>query len=119
MASFPVLKTGAAVQYPLTSQVRFATDVVRFIDGSEQRFRRFPAQMRRWSVRLDLLDEGELARVLAFFRSQRGMSGTFRFTDPADGTVYADCSFGSDSIQTAMDGEGRCRTSIAIQQNRS
>ncbi len=34
MATFPVLKTGAAAQYPLDRGVRFSTQAVRFMDGS-------------------------------------------------------------------------------------
>ena len=119
MASFPLLKTGTAAQYPFVSQTQFATDIVRFLDGTEQRFRRYPTPLRRWTVRLDLLDEAELSASLEFFRTQRGASGTFSFTDPVDGTVYADCSFAADSIRTSLDAAGRCTTTVAIQQNRS
>jgi hypothetical protein len=119
MASFPLLKTGAIAQYPFVSQTQFATDVVRFIDGAEQRFRRYPSPLRRWTVRLDFLDEGELGAAIQFFRAQRGASGTFDFTDPADGTVYPGCYFVSDVIQTAQDAQGRCATVLAIQQDRS
>jgi hypothetical protein len=119
MASFPILKSGAVAQYPLVSQTQFATDVVLFIDGTEQRFRRYPAPLRTWTVRLDLLDEAELSATLLFFRTQRGMNGTFSFTDPVDGTVYPDCCFVSDSIQTSLDATGRSTTAVAIQQNRS
>lgn len=117
MASFPILKTGAEVQYPLVTQTQFATDVVQFIDGTEQRFPRYPAQLRKWTVNLSLLDESELNTILLFFRTQRGVNGTFTFTDPTDGSVYPDCSFVSDSIQTSMDVTGRCTTTVAIQQN--
>jgi len=119
MASFPLLKTGVEAQYPLVSQTQFATDVVQFIDGSEQRFPRYAAPLRRWTVSLNLLDEAELNATLLFFRTQRGISGTFSFTDPADGTVYSNCSLVSDSIQTSMDARGRCTTTVAIQQNGS
>lgn len=36
---FPTLKTGATLQYPAQRATAFSTDVVRFVDGSEQRFR--------------------------------------------------------------------------------
>jgi hypothetical protein len=94
------------------------TDVVQFIDGTEQRFPRYSAPLVRWTVSLDLLDEAELNATLLFFRAQRGMSGTFSFTDPASGTVYPGCTFVSDSMQTSMDVSGRCTTTVAIQQNR-
>ena len=117
MASFPLLKTGVEAQYPLVAQTQFVTDVVQFIDGSEQRFPRYPVPLQRWTVSLDLLDETELNATLLFFRAQRGGSGTFAFTDPASGTVYPNCYFVSDSIETSMDSSGRCTTTLAIQQN--
>jgi hypothetical protein len=119
MASFPTLQTEAIAQYPLTTQVQFATNVVRFMDGSEQRFPVFSTPLRQWTIRLDLLDEGELNATLQFFRAQSGGTGIFSFTDPADGTVYPSCRFVSDSIQTSMDAAGRGATAIVVQQNRS
>ena len=38
MSEFPPLKTGAVMQYPAQKEARFSTTVVRFTDGSEQRF---------------------------------------------------------------------------------
>ena len=119
MANFPILKTGAIAQYPLTTQVQFATNVVSFMDGSEQRYPAVPGQLRQWTIRLDLLDETELNTTLEFFRAQNGGAGVFSFTDPTDGTVYPSCRFGADSIQTSMDANGRCAAAIVVQQNRS
>jgi phage-related protein len=119
MASFPLLKTGVEAQYPLATQTQFTTAVVQFMDGSEQRFPGYAAPLRRWTVSLSLLDEAELNATLLFFRTQRGVNGMFSFTDPTDGTVYSDCSFVSDSMQTSMDTTGRCTTTVAIQQNGS
>ena len=119
MTTFPLLRTGVEVQYPLVTGTQFATDVVQFIDGTEQRFPRYAAPLQTWTVNLSLLDEAELNSALLFFRANRGISGTFSFTDPVDGTVYSKCSFVSDSVQTSMDATGRCSTVVAIQQNAS
>src|SRR5215831_14197241 len=99
MAQFPALRTGAVAQYPLQSGRVYATGVVRFVDGNEQRSRMFARPLRRWVVRLELLDESELAAVESFFLIQHGSNGTFSFTDPADGTVYARCSLEDDELQ--------------------
>ena len=72
--------------------------MVRFLDGSEQRFPAYGAQLRKWAIRLSLLDESELTNLEQFFESQGGRSGNFSFTDPWDGTVYPNCSFGGDSL---------------------
>ena len=78
---------------------QFSTQVFRFLDGSEQRFPGYGAPLRRWVIRLDLLDEAELATLEQFFEDQGGRAGTFSFTDPLDGTVYASCSFDSDELR--------------------
>ena len=61
MANFPALKTGAVAQYPSDRTRRYSTQVLRFLDGSEQRFAGFGAPLKRWLIRLELLDDTELA----------------------------------------------------------
>ena len=39
MNEFPKLKTGAVAQYPAQRTTRYSTHVMRFMDGSEQRYR--------------------------------------------------------------------------------
>ena len=39
MSAFPKLKTGAVAQYPASRALSQATEVVRFLDGTEQRYR--------------------------------------------------------------------------------
>ena len=119
MSDFPVLKTGAVTQYPLGRALDFRTRVLRFIDGSEQRFRGSPAGLRRWTIRLDLLNEDEMAAVAQFFELQRGRSGTFRFVDPHDGREYPACRFDQDECEIQHSGEGRAGTVLAIKEERS
>lgn len=118
MASFPVLKTGAIVQYPVTRTLEHSTQVLRFVDGSEQRFRDFTSPLRRWVIRLDLLDEEELAQIEDFFLSAQGRLGSFTFTDPWDGTVYSDCSLESDTGRFGLYGPGRAEATLVIKENR-
>src|SRR5271166_1175125 len=89
MATFPILKTGAVAQYPLDRGVRFSTQAVRFLDGSRQRFRLIGTGLRRWTLKLALLDEEELGAVIAFVEEQT--SATFAFTDPITGDNVAGC----------------------------
>src|SRR5581483_10518443 len=93
MTMFPVLKTSAVAQYPFSSGTSFSTEVLRFVDGSEQRYSNYGQPVRRWAIHLDLLDEGELSAMRQFFRSQAGMVGRFAFIDPVTGTQYGNCSF--------------------------
>jgi phage-related protein len=118
MSAFPTLKTGAVLQYPAQKEVRFATEVVQFIDGSEQRFRQYQTPLHRWIIRLELLDQGELQVLREFFRTQAGGAESFAFTDPRDGTIYANCSIeGEEMVQQLVD-EMKGKTSLTVRQNR-
>ncbi|HEV2198539.1 MAG TPA: DUF2460 domain-containing protein [Bryobacteraceae bacterium] len=119
MANFPALKTGAIAQYPADRARLFSTGSHRFLDGAEQRFPRYGAPLRRWTIRLDLLDEAELAVLEQFFVSQGGRAGTFAFTDPWDGTVCPSCSFDSDAGLFEYRETGRAAAIVTIRENRN
>lgn len=119
MADFPTLKSGAVMQYPAERELRFSTEVLQFVDGSEQRFRGYGASMRRWIVRLDLLEDAELQRLETFFDASQGALGTFPFTDPWDGTVYANCSLEEDEMAIEFNAEQQAKTALVIRENRT
>ncbi len=118
MASFPALKTGAVMQYPASRTPQFSTQAYRFLDGSEQRFPGFPAVLQQWTIKLDLLDEGELETLREFFLSEEGRAGTFSFTDPWTSTVYPNCSFTSDTLSLAFQGPQNGGTQVVVRENR-
>lgn len=118
MANFPVLKTGAVAQYPASRTVEFSTRVLQFADGTEQRYRQYDTPLRRWVIRLSLLDGEELANVESFFQSEQGRYGSFAFTDPIDGTVYPSCSLESDRVELECRDYFRGETVIVILENR-
>lgn len=119
MAIFPTLKTGAVAQYGSDRSRRFSTQVLRFLDGSEQRFPGYGSSLLRWVIRLDLLDESELEDLEQFFEDEGGRAGSFSFTDPWDGTVYANCSFDSDDLQLQFQGLARGKTQLVVKENRT
>lgn len=119
MATFPLLSSGAVAQYPLERRVRSATQVVRFLDGSEQKYRGLPAPLHAWRVTLDLLDDVEKNAIEAFFVAQQGAVQTFAFTDPWDGVVYPNCRLGADTVQTLELKEMQARVAIEILENRA
>ena len=82
-------------------------------------FRNYGAPLRRWTIRLSLLDEAELNAVESFFKSQGGRAGSFAFPDPWDGTVYANCSFDSDQLATQYCGQAAGTASVDVKENRS
>lgn len=116
MANFPALKTGAVAQYPCERQTRFSTRVIEFVDGTEQRFREFSRGLRRWTIRLNDLDDGELAAIQDFF-DRAGIVDAFTFTDPWDGSSHRNCRIENVSSATEFVGEGRNRTELVIRED--
>ncbi len=119
MATFPRLKTGAVMQYPGHRSTLFRTHVSRFVDGSEQRYREFPTELKRWLIRLDLMTEGEVAALEQFHVSMQGRAGEFEFEDPWDGSVYTKCSFEIDEADFELAGPQRGQTVLVVKENRS
>ena len=118
MSTFPKLKTGAVMQYPALRGSNFGTQVLRFLDGSEQRFRVVAAPLRRWVIQLAALDETEMNGLREFFRLQNGCAGSFRFTDPWDGADYPDCSLETDEMIETYADDMRGKTTLTIRENK-
>ena len=116
MATFPKLKTGAVAQYPLTRERRLESQFLRFVDGTQQRYRDAAGAKLRWVIRLDLLDEGELASVEEFVAEQQGGYAAFTFTDPWDGTEYANCRLEGDEALLVSAGEMQGSTMLTVTQ---
>jgi hypothetical protein len=114
MATFPILKTGAPAQYPLDRGVRYATQAVRFMDGSRQRFKLYGAGLRKWTLKLDLLDEQELGAVIAFVEQQG--SAPFAFTDPTTGSVAAKCVISGGQFDATLTREMNGQTTVVIEE---
>lgn len=117
--TFPTLKTGAVAQYPAARAEEFRNQAVRFVDGSEQRYRDSAGALHRWEIALDLLDEGELEAVSSFFEQASGRYESFAFTDPWDGTVYPNCGLESDEFVLSADGERRGSAVLVVAERRS
>jgi hypothetical protein len=114
MATFPVLKTGAVAQYPLNRGVRFSTQAVRFMDGSQQKYRLIGNGLRQWTLKLDQLDEQELATVIAFVEQQG--SAVFSFTDPTTGISVANCIISGEQFDATMNLEMNGQATVLIEE---
>ena len=119
MLTFPILKTGSAVQYPFEVGQSGSTDVLRFLAGDEQRYLTTPGNLRQWKIQLELLDEAELKSLEAFFMAASGSFDTFQFTDPATGTAYTNCFIASDLLKETIDGELNTGLTLIIQEGRA
>lgn len=117
MADFPILSTGAVTQYPSSASVRHSTQVLRFVDGSEQRWPDSGTASHGWVLNLSRVSEEELSAVEEFFAAQQGQFGSFSFRDPHDGTVYESCSFEADSLRAHLFDEESAQTTLVIRTN--
>jgi hypothetical protein len=117
MATFPKLKTNAIAQYPVARRAQFQNQTVRFVDGSEQRYRDSGGARLQWDIQLSELDEGELAAIEEFFLASQGAFGSFTFTDPWDGQVYTNCSVAADELALATVAEMRGSTKLTVVRN--
>lgn len=118
MPDFPQLRTGAVTQYPARRHFSFVTKVLRFVDGTEQRFRLWPAVMRQWTIRLDLLTGEELSDLREFHRSRSGQAQSFRFIDPWDGAEYENCTFDGDDFEAVLRGEDQGDLTLVVRESR-
>ncbi|HUQ95640.1 MAG TPA: DUF2460 domain-containing protein [Bryobacteraceae bacterium] len=114
MSDFPRLKTGVPAQYPAEASIAYRTRVTRFVDGREQRYRQMSSPVRRWTIRLDLLDDEEARLMQHFFEEQQGSFAMFPFTDPHTGLTYPACSFDLNRCTVEQRGESRSKTTLVI-----
>ncbi len=118
MSTFPLLKTGAVMQYPAVSVQQYGTDLIVFLDGTEQRSRKLSGPARRWVLDLTMLDESEVRNLEEFFLSQAGSYGSFSFIDPWSGTVYTNCSFADDTLPMSFEAQDRAKMRLTVVENR-
>jgi hypothetical protein len=100
MATFPLLSSGAITQYPAPQVTGQGVDVIRFMDGTDQRYLTQGRQLRRWQIRLDLLNGTETQQIESFFTAQQGDYSTFAFPDPFSGTAVPKCRIGTAELVT-------------------
>ena len=84
------------------------------MDGSQQKFPLYGIGLRRWTVKLDELDETELGAVISFVEQQEG--AVFAFTDPVTGNVAETCVIQGDQFNAAMTREFDGQTTIVIEE---
>lgn len=116
MAQFPKLKTGAVAQYPAVREQRYSTEIRKFLDCSEQRYRDLAAGRKRWVIRLEKLDETETARLARFFDEQQGRLTVFEFEDPWTGTIVPECRFAEDRFPMLEECESRCTLRVTVEE---
>ncbi len=114
MSTFPLLNTGAISQYPTQIANQQAVQVLRYLDGSDQRFLNQGRQFRRWEIRLDLLTETEWHALEDFFGDQIGDYSSFDFVDPFSKSLVPNCVLGNPHIVGNFIDINRCATSLWV-----
>lgn len=118
MSEVPKLKTGAPAQYPSVKKIQYRTEVLRFVDGSEQRYRQVGMPVRRWQLSWRVVDEEEAERLSEFFHGQQGSYGNFSFKDPWTGEEY-EAELGTDLLELEERGESNVTCNLAINERRA
>jgi hypothetical protein len=114
MATFPILSSGAVMQYPALISSGQGAQVIRFLDASDQRYLAQPKALRQWQIRLDLLNEDEIQQLEAFFIAQTGDYSTFAFPDPFSGASVPNCTFGAPGFASEYVGVDVSSTSFWV-----
>lgn len=112
--TFPLLSSGAVMQYPAAQTAGQAVQIIRFIDGSDQRYIMQGRTFRQWQIQLSLLTDSELQKLEAFFEGQQGDYSAFVFPDPISGTNVPNCRFGNSALLTEYDGVNTGSTSFWV-----
>ncbi|MDQ2843307.1 MAG: hypothetical protein M3Y72_20170 [Acidobacteriota bacterium] len=114
MTTFPLLSTGAVTQYPLEVVSAQASQVIRFLDGTDQRYPTQGRMLRQWHIKLDLLNEQETQSLESFFAGQLGDYSTFIFTDPYSGAGVLNCRFATAAFSTIYEAVDMSATSFWV-----
>ena len=100
MTSFPLLSSGAVTQYPAALATSQAAQVIRFLDGTDQRYLTQGRTFRQWQIKLNLLNENEIQQIETFFAAQLGDYSPFVFPDPFSGTSVPNCRIAVSGLVT-------------------
>jgi hypothetical protein len=111
---FPTLSSGAVAQYGSPAGSVWPAQVVRFLDGADQRFLAASRPLQRWLIDLRLLDESEISAIETFFNSMGGEFSTFTFPDPITGVAVPNCRLGAPELISEYQGVDIAATSLWV-----
>lgn len=114
MAVFPALRSGVVGMYPATLGLMFSTQVVKFVNDSEQRW---GTSVGRGDLELVFTDINgyDLSTLYDFFRTAKGQfDNTWSIT--VNGQTYTNCGFLSDAFEVVESKPGRYSITLKIRQ---
>lgn len=115
MPDFPTPFDGAAALYPVTQARRFPVAVLKFSDGSEQRYRQ-SAGVDRLVLELGEITKAEKDAIMDFAADCKGSFTTFDIT--LDGEVFPYMAFAEDDFRPVEKESGVWSMSIPLVQTR-
>ena len=74
--NFPTLTSGAVAQYGSPIGYVRPAQIIRFVDGTDQRFLASSRALRRWFIDLRQLNQSEISAIEVFFSAMGGGSLT-------------------------------------------
>lgn len=116
MAAFPTPFAGVSTLYPLTTAKRYPVGVLKFDDGTEQRFRQC-AGLNSFTLALDQITGDEKDAIVDFFETSKGsFDATWDLVIGA--TTYSYMAFADDKISATQGESGAWSLTVRLVQTR-
>lgn len=114
--AFPTPFAGTSALYPLTTAKRYPVGVLKFTDGTEQRFRQ-AAGLNSFVLSLDQITGDEKDAILSFFETAKG-SFDATWDIVINSTTYSYMAFADDKISPTQGENGAWSLTIRLVQTR-
>jgi hypothetical protein len=101
----------------MAKAVSYNVEVIRFMDGSDQRYLTRGKPLRRWLIKLDQLTEAELGQLEQFFESAQGNFGSFEFPDPFSGANIPNCRVANPYLLTEYAATGSGSVALMVEES--
>ena len=102
MSELPKLKTGSAMQYPSTRGLGRRVRILRFVDGTEQRFPLDGKAHGQWRMSFRQLDDTERRELERFVEESAASGSVISIVDPWDGRRHDQCRLEGDKADIQM-----------------
>lgn len=114
--AFPTPFAGVSALYPLTSAKRYPVAILKFTDGTEQRYRQ-AAGLNQFTLELSEITGDEKDAIVDFFETCKGsFDATWDLV--ISGTTYSYMAFADDRIEATENSAGVWSMSIRLVQTR-
>ncbi len=114
--AFPTPFAGVSALYPLTTAKRYPVGILKFTDGTEQRFRQ-AAGLQSFTLALDQITTDEKDAIVDFFETCKGsFDATWDLVISL--TTYSYMAFADDKISATQGENGAWSLTIRLVQTR-